>query len=248
MLGVELRNVVKKDRRVEIVLADPAWEYNDRKAIRKDGGKVRFGIGASGRYDTEPTEQMATIPVSDLAKDDAQLYMWATWPFLPDALWLMGEWGFEYKTCSFVWIKTNAGRWKMARGHLIRKLYAIGLEKFLDWLFFYGVGHYTASNSEYVLLGARGAYLEPIKKESQVIVHPGWRGENHSRKPDEVQRRIEKMYPGLAYAELFARRQYGDWLCLGNELDGMDLRDSIPGYLKGKNESKTRWKQVDYLR
>ena len=211
-----------------MVLADPAWQYNDRKAVRKDGGVARYGVGASGRYHTESIEDMATIPVSDLASSRAHLYMWATWPFLKDALWLMNEWGFEYKTCAFVWIKTNRGRWKEGRGNLIRKLFAMGIEKFLDWMAFYGVGFYTASNTEFVLLGTRGQPHKPVKKASQVIFCPGWNSEDHSRKPDEVHRRIERMHPDATYAELFARRQYPGWLCLGDELDGMDLRDSIP--------------------
>lgn len=216
-----------------IILVDPAWEYNDRKAIRKDGGAARFGIGASGRYHTESIDAMATIPVSDLAADNAQLYMWATWPFLSDALWLMGRWGFEYKTCAFVWAKVNRGRWKYSSRKLMHQLGAIGIEQFLKWLFFYGVGNYTASNTEFVLLGARGQFMKPVKKAPQVIVHPGWNGEHHSRKPDEAHRRIERMYPNRTYAELFARRQYPGWLCLGDELDGMDLRKSIPMQLDG---------------
>jgi hypothetical protein len=31
--------------------------------------------------------------------------MWATMPMLPDALKLMREWGFKYKTAAFVWHK-----------------------------------------------------------------------------------------------------------------------------------------------
>jgi N6-adenosine-specific RNA methylase IME4 len=214
--------------RYSILLADPPWQYNDRKAVRKDGDVARFGIGASGRYHTEPTDQIANIPASDLALPDAQLYMWATWPFLPGALWLMEQWGFEYKTCAFVWVKANKGRWKASGEQLTCQMEDVGIEQFLEWMFFYGVGNYTASNTEFVLLGARGQFMKPVKKASQVIVCPGWNGGEHSRKPEEVHRRVEKMYPDESYAELFARRERPGWLCLGDELDGMDLRESIP--------------------
>ena len=33
--------------------------------------------------------------------------MWATFPQIADALRVMEAWGFEYKTCAFVWIKKN---------------------------------------------------------------------------------------------------------------------------------------------
>jgi N6-adenosine-specific RNA methylase IME4 len=216
-----------------MILADPPWQYNDRKAVRKDGGKARYGIGASGRYTTEPTQQIGNLPVGDLGADRSHLYMWATFPMLTDALYVMDAWGYTYKTVAFVWIKVNSGRWRrpMLEGRKVKGTWKI--EEFFNWMTFYGVGFYTASNAEIVLLGTRGRPYKPVKKESQVIYHPGWRGGEHSRKPDEVQRRIEVMYPDHQCAELFARRQYGDWLCLGNEMDGRDLRESIPAYLEG---------------
>lgn len=36
------------------------------------------------------------------------------------------------------------------------------------------------------------------------------------------------MFPRAAKLELFARRQRPDWTCLGDELDGLDIRDTLP--------------------
>lgn len=49
----------------------------------------------------------------------------------------------------------------------------------------------------------------------------------HSRKPDDVHERINEMYPNARKIELFARREYPGWACLGNEIDGLDIRDAL---------------------
>ena len=58
-------------------------------------------------------------------------FMWATFPQIADALRVMEAWGFEYKTCAFVWIKKN------------RKSNTN----------FWGMGAYTRANAEICLLG-----------------------------------------------------------------------------------------------
>lgn len=125
---------------------------------------------------------------------DAALLMWATAPVLPEALAVMQAWGFAYKTIAFVWVKTT----KQPGG------YAVGL------------GHYTRSNAEVVLLGTRGKPERLSHAVRQIIAEP--RGE-HSRKPDEAYRRIEALFAG-PYIELFARRAREGWAAWGNEASG----------------------------
>lgn len=213
--------------RFQHILADPAWKYNDRKLVRKDTKLPRFGMGAGNHYRCETAEQMATIPVLDLADDVCNLWMWATCPMLPDAFWLMDAWGFQFCTVAFVWVKCNPRPW----AHRIHKLAEMLLVKnhlpdFLEWLTFYGPGFHTASNIELVLLGRRGQTAQKPKKcPRQLIFAPRTK---HSRKPDGAHERIQAAYPNRRYIELFARRQYPGWVCLGNEIDGMDMRESIP--------------------
>lgn len=46
---------------------------------------------------------------------------------------------------------------------------------------------------------------------------------------------IEQLFDG-PYVELFARRQRSGWLCLGNEIDGLDIRDSLQVSRQGGGE------------
>ncbi len=52
--------------------------------------------------------------------------------------------------------------------------------------------------------------------EQQVIYAPV---REHSRKPDEQYRRIEQMYPGKCYLEMFARRTWPGWSVWGNQVE-----------------------------
>ena len=48
------------------------------------------------------------MPVADLAAPDSALFLWATFPQLPEALRLIEAWGFTYKSVAFVWLKKKA--------------------------------------------------------------------------------------------------------------------------------------------
>ena len=168
-----------------VILADPPWRYRTWKGDR--GSRT-----AESFYNTMSTDALAALPVGDLAAADCALFLWATAPCLPDALRVLGAWGFAYKTIAFSWIKT-------ARA---------GAPAF-------GLGHYTRSNVELVLLGIRGRMTPRDRGVSSVVLAP--RGK-HSEKPEEVRRRIERLYAG-PYLELFARRPAAGWDTWGNEID-----------------------------
>ena len=52
-------------------------------------------------------EDLCALPVADLAAPDSALFLWATFPQLPEALRLIEAWGFTYKSVAFVWLKKN---------------------------------------------------------------------------------------------------------------------------------------------
>jgi N6-adenosine-specific RNA methylase IME4 len=143
-------------------------------------------------YDTCTIEEIKALPVAPLAAEDCVLVLWATWPKLPEALEVIKAWGFTYKTCAFVWVKQNPSE---------------------DGLHM-GMGYYTRSNSELCLLATRGSPHRLVRDVHQVVLAPV--GE-HSAKPEEVRRRIERLLAG-PYLELYGRKAVPGWTVWGNEI------------------------------
>ena len=76
-----------------------------------------------------------------------------------------------------------------------------------------GMGYWSRANAEICLLAARGAPKRLAMDVHQVVMER--RGE-HSAKPEEVRRRIERLVGG-PYLELFARVQAAGWTAWGNQ-------------------------------
>lgn len=206
----------------DLILADPPWKYNQRKYPG-----TRFGLGAFGKYPLMETKNIMTLPVKPLAADPSVLFLWATWPKLPDAMAVIDKWGFEYKTLGFLWVKLNPRRAREPRRHLLPHLYSAGVIHFLEWLAFFGVGFYAKSNTEPCLLATRGdPPLHPVtNKVSQLVFAP--RGQ-HSAKPLEVHRRIKELFGDTRTGlELFARQAAAGWTVAGNEVDKLDITQSL---------------------
>jgi N6-adenosine-specific RNA methylase IME4 len=176
-----------------VILADPAWQY----------GWAHGNGAAEHHYPTMPTPDICALPVADLAAPDSLLFLWATWPLLPDALQVMAAWGWAYKTLGFIWIKRNPSN--------------IGL--------FMGTGQYTRANSEPCLLGVRGeahrlrvdAGVFSIIEAEEVIEAPR---RAHSRKPDEQYTRIDRLVGDVPRVELFARYRQPGWAAWGHGVTG----------------------------
>ena len=93
--------------RYPVIYADPPWRYENPP------------MGATSRsienhYPTMTLAEICAMPVSDLATDDAMLYMWATAPKLVECLEVVKAWGFEYRT-NMVWDKEKIGMGYHAR-------------------------------------------------------------------------------------------------------------------------------------
>lgn len=152
-------------------------------------GKQR---SAERHYDTSSLDDIKALPVEALAADDCALFLWCVMPELPGALEVIKAWGFEYKTVGFTWVKQN----KSGEG------------------LFWGMGYWTRANAELCLLATRGSPQRLAMDVHQVVMAPV--GE-HSRKPDEVRKRIERLLGG-PYLELFGRQEADGWTVWGNEI------------------------------
>jgi N6-adenosine-specific RNA methylase IME4 len=176
----------------DVILADPPWHFRNFSA--DEPGKIHNrGRGAASHYPAMVTEDICKLNIP--SADNSVLFLWACWPTLPDALQVIDAWGFEYKSLAWVWIKANKS--------------GIG--------FFTGMGYYTRANSEPCLLATRGKLPKPANRAIQALIYSSVR--EHSQKPDDQYRKIESLYPGKRYLEMFARRKRQGWACWGNEIE-----------------------------
>jgi N6-adenosine-specific RNA methylase IME4 len=145
-------------------------------------------------------EEIADLPVKAIAGDDCALFIWISWPLLPQAMLLIENWGFVYKTCAFAWLKAHAGQIDLFRDDIDASM---------------GMGYWTRANSEMCLLATRGKPKRINADVRQGIIAPR---REHSRKPDGIHERIERLVAG-PYVELFARQRRPGWDAWGNEVD-----------------------------
>ena len=158
-----------------IIYADPPWQY-------WEGGRKN----QSQHYSTMTFDEIAKIPVQELSADNCILFLWATKVILPEAIMLIKEWGFNYSTVGFVWVKSK----KDGTG------FAIGL------------GNWTRANAEYCLIGLKGTITRKDKTISEIIYLPK---EQHSRKPAIVRKLITQLVGNLPRIELFATQKTKGW-------------------------------------
>lgn len=189
-----------------VIYADPPWFY--RAGIT--------GRHAGNHYDLMHLDDIAALPVGDLAAKDCALFLWVIRPMLPQALYVVHRWGFDFNTRVFTWVKTSR-----------KSLYSY------PW----ALGHWSRAQTEDVWLCTRGKprrrwtgtgvaeLLAEWSDEGQQDVKWSPR-EEHSQKPDDIPDRIEQLLPG-PYLELFGRRSRGpEWTVWGNQvglLDGEQL-------------------------
>ena len=184
-------------KKFDVILADPPWQYTSKS--------VAPNREVTNHYSTMPTDDICNLPIEEKAAAHCALFLWATWPLLPDALQVINTWGFTYKTIAWVWVKSKQS--------------GMG--------FFWGMGGYTRSNSEPCLL-AFTKELSVASHSIQSLIYSPVR--KHSQKPDDQYRKIEALYPDRNYLELFARRKRQGWSSWGNEVQSdVDLTASNYG-------------------
>jgi N6-adenosine-specific RNA methylase IME4 len=176
-------------RRFSTVLADPPWRFTNRT------GKMAPEHRRLSRYGTMTVEDIAALPVTDIAKPTAHLYLWVPNALLPEGLEVLKAWGFVYKT-NIVWRKVRKDGGSDGRG----------------------VGFYFRNVTELILFGVRGKNARTLAPGRSQVNYIGSRKREHSRKPDEQYGIIEACSPG-PYLELFARGVRPGWQAWGNQAD-----------------------------
>jgi N6-adenosine-specific RNA methylase IME4/ParB-like chromosome segregation protein Spo0J len=206
----DLKVLAESGYRAGVVYADPPWPFE----TWSEGGK---GRSADNHYNTVPIEEIVGLPVAALSAENAVLLLWCTWPHvaLGSHVAVIRAWGFEPKTAGFLWVKQNRG--------------GEGLHT--------GMGYWSRANSEVCLLATKGSPKRIGEDVHQVVLAPV--GE-HSAKPEEVRRRIERLAEG-PYLELYGRRRVEGWTVWGNEVPPMQARDplDIPEFLDRRDRTSS---------
>lgn len=173
------------NKKYQIIYADPPWSYRDKA--------LAGNRGAGCKYQTQESDWISNLPVSDIAAENCVLFLWVTMPKLNECWGVIEKWGFTYKTCAFNWVKKN--------------------KKADSW--FWGMGRWTRANAELCLLSTKG---KPKRINAGVHSVIDTLIEKHSKKPDEARRRIVELLGDLPRIELFARKKTDGWDVWGDEV------------------------------
>ncbi len=99
------------------IVIDPPWDWGD------EGDVDHFGRGRPV-YATMPIHEITALPVSDLAAENAHLYLWITNRSLPKGFGLLEAWGFRYVTV-LTWVKPSIGMGNYFRGSTEHVLFGV---------------------------------------------------------------------------------------------------------------------------
>lgn len=146
---------------------------------------------AEQRYKTLTIADLCKLPVAAHALPNAILFMWVTSPLLfqnPGPREVLEAWGFTYKS-SRVWDKVlgNPGNYGMQVCH------------------------------EFLIIGIRGSCLPDVPTPHDDSVDVIRRSDEHSAKPEDFRKFIERHWTTGPYVELFGRKQVEGWTVFGND-------------------------------
>lgn len=166
--------------------------YADPPWEYSDKSKHRWG--AERHYKTMSLKDIKNLDIDSIADDNCALFLWVTFPHLESWIELIKAWGFKYKTIWFNWVKLNKKSWTP----------------------FWGMWHYTRSNSEICLLAFKWK-IKRINSDVHSVLLENI--DKHSKKPDITREKIVRLFWDIPRIELFARNKTEWWDIWWNELD-----------------------------
>ena len=113
-----------------VILADPPWQYDFTASENRS---------QENHYPVMTTEELYNLYIP--AEDNSVLFLWSPAAHLQNALMLMDEWGFIYKT-SAVWDKEIIG-----------------------------MGYYFRNRHEMILIGIKGIFKPPLPEDRPSSVY-----------------------------------------------------------------------------
>tara|TARA_R110001632_G_C11139675_1_gene395935 strand:+ start:62 stop:613 length:552 start_codon:yes stop_codon:yes gene_type:complete len=178
------------NKKYNIIYADPPWQFNSRIHQENRG----FTHSLEKHYPTMTEKEICSLPVQDIADKNCILFMWVTDSHLKEALNVINDWGFTYKTIGFTWIK-----------------------QYPSGSYCYNFSPYVLKSTEICLIARKGK-LKEIKQRNDIKGLVFAERTKHSKKPQEVRNRITEMCKDLPRIELFARETAAGWDSWGNEV------------------------------
>lgn len=193
-----------KPGKYNVILIDPSTRFKGHSPFPSEKGP---------QYQTMSDAWIRSLPVRHLAAAYCLLWMWATFPKLPDYQSYMDAWGFHYVTGGAWFKRTKNGKIAYTHGHVVQG----GAEMFL--LGRIGRPIYIDRPIKGVLETDEEYNAEIVSMLDGDNALNGLRREN-SRKPDEQYAFIDKLMGTEApRCELFARQEWPGYEAWGNQAD-----------------------------
>lgn len=118
------------------IYIDPPWSFKNYSQKGEDKNPNQH-------YPCMKYEDMAVLPIGEMASDNCAMFMWIVDTHLPEALKLFSDYGFDYKTIAFIWDKDRLG-----------------------------LGYWTRKMAEVCLLATRGKPKRKNKDVRQILRAP----------------------------------------------------------------------------
>lgn len=181
-------DIFNSDRRYGIIYTDPPW--NQTKGGKRN---CRPNQGKELDYPTLSMEEIKDIhkKAFELCEENHNVFMWTIDKYLHETEQMMKELGYELHA-RIIWDKENG----IAPAFTIRFSH-----EYLLW--FYRKGHILMPCEE-----SRGKFRTMIREQST----------KHSKKPLGAYLMLDSMFPNVNKLEMFARNEYENWDCWGNEV------------------------------
>lgn len=163
------------------IVADPPWD------VKRPAGWGTTENHRSQPYPVMGTDDIAALPVSELAAPVAFLFLWTVNAYVEASYEVARSWGFRPVTL-LTWCKKPLGRL---------------------------AGGYFTNTTEFILHARRGSWSEG-RTHAVGTSWFEWPRRGQSEKPEAFLDLVEEHFPAPRI-ELFARRQRLGWDTWGNE-------------------------------
>lgn len=176
-------------KKYQIIYADPPWSYYNDTTAKPDCTTIK-GMRRPP-YKVMGSAEIIGLPIKKITAENCILFIWTTDYHLEKCLKVIKSWGFQYKTIGFAWNKKVCF-----------------------------MGAYTMkSGIELCLLATKGKDIHKLVRSHKIRALIESKREEHSKKPNEVRKRIVELMGDLPRIELFAREKTKGWDVWGNEIE-----------------------------